>query len=171
LIKKQKGGMKIMKKGNVGLGLVILGVVTIIAIIGLVLLFTRASKTTGEGFVSMPDYAYGKAYVGVRGGLSYEKAHLIAIGARVEDIPQCRIQWGMPPSALRILSKDQISCYVVEDKTQREKILRQYHKQYKGRMESDVLCFLNNIGYGLYDWYHPENKVCIPTQSRDIFPN
>ena len=150
-----------MKKGNVGLGLVILGVVTIIAIIGLVLLFTRASKTTGEGFVSMPDYAYGKAYVGVRGGLSYDKAHLVAVGARVKDIPRCRVQWGIPPQRFPILSKSQITCYQVEDRTQRDKILRQYHKQYKGELPSDVLCFLNDIGYGSLDWYEPKNKVCV----------
>lgn len=36
-----------MKKGQIGIGLVILGVVAIIAVIGLVLLFTRASKTQG----------------------------------------------------------------------------------------------------------------------------
>ena len=161
-----------MKKGQMGLALVILGVVTIIAIIGLVLLFTRASEgATGEGFVAPLDEYYGKPYVGVRGGMSYDKAHLVAIGARVEHISQCRTQWGIPPSALGILSWDQISCYVVEDKSQRDKILRSYDKIYKGRIPSDVLCFLNDIGYGTLDWYEPKNKVCIPIRAEDIFPN
>jgi len=103
--------------------------------------------------------------------MSYDKAHLIAVGARIEDVPQCRLQWGIAPQQFQILSKNQITCYQVEDHTQREKILSQYHKQYKGRLPSDVLCFLNDIGYGSLDWYHPKDKVCIPVRTQDIFPN
>ena len=45
-----------MQKGNVRLGLVILGVVAIIAVVGLVLLFTRASSEGAAVSYGMPNY-------------------------------------------------------------------------------------------------------------------
>ncbi len=48
-----------MKKGQIGIGLVILGVVAIIAVIGLVLLFTRASKMEGA---YLTDLSIGDSY-------------------------------------------------------------------------------------------------------------
>lgn len=48
-----------MKKGQIGIGLVILGVVAIIAVIGLVLLFTRASKVEGA---LLTDLSIGSSY-------------------------------------------------------------------------------------------------------------
>ncbi len=50
-----------MRKGQTGIGLVILGVVAIIAVIGLVLLFTRASKTEGA---LLTDLSIGNIYGG-----------------------------------------------------------------------------------------------------------
>lgn len=50
-----------MKRGQTGIGLVILGVVAIIAVIGLVLLFTRASKTQGAALL---DLSVGNIYGG-----------------------------------------------------------------------------------------------------------
>ncbi len=50
-----------MKRGQLGIGLVILGVVAIIAVIGLVLLFTRASKTEGA---LLTDLSIGNIYGG-----------------------------------------------------------------------------------------------------------
>jgi len=55
-----------MKRGNVGIGLVILGVVAIIAVIGLVLLFTRASQPQGA---ASTDFSIGDSYGG--GGAGY----------------------------------------------------------------------------------------------------
>jgi hypothetical protein len=49
-----------MKRGQVGIGLVILGVIAIIAVIGLVLLFTRASKTAQGALLT--DLSIGNAY-------------------------------------------------------------------------------------------------------------
>ncbi|VVB81310.1 Uncharacterised protein [uncultured archaeon] len=49
-----------MRKGQVGIGLVILGVIAIIAVIGLVLLFTRASKTAQGAMLT--DLSIGNAY-------------------------------------------------------------------------------------------------------------
>ena len=51
-----------MKRGQVGIGLVILGVIAIIAVIGLVLLFTRASKTAQGAMLT--DLSIGNAYGG-----------------------------------------------------------------------------------------------------------
>jgi hypothetical protein len=48
-----------MRKGQTGIALVILGVVAIIAVIGLVLLFTRASKTQGA---LLTDFSVGNSY-------------------------------------------------------------------------------------------------------------
>ncbi len=50
-----------MRKAQTGIGLVILGVVAIIAVIGLVLLFTRASKTEGA---LLTDLSIGNVYGG-----------------------------------------------------------------------------------------------------------
>ena len=50
-----------MKRGQTGVGLVILGVVAIIAVIGLVLLFTRASQSQGA---LLTDLSVGDAYGG-----------------------------------------------------------------------------------------------------------
>ncbi len=50
-----------MKKGQTGIALVILGVIAIIAVIGLVLLFTRASKTQGA---LLTDLSIGNIYGG-----------------------------------------------------------------------------------------------------------
>ncbi len=158
-----------MKKGQVGLGLVILGVITIIAIIGLVLLFTRAS-TTGESWYA--GMTYNKPYVGETGGMSYDQAHYIIIGGGVEHIPQCRTIWGNRRSDKQIIPQDQIKCYVVEDKAQRGQTLRQYNLPlYQGRINSDVLCYLADIGHQTLDWYDSADRVCIPTRNRDIFPN
>jgi len=51
-----------MKRGQTGIGLVILGVVAIIAIIGLVLLFTRASSS--GAYVSWPGYPTARSGIG-----------------------------------------------------------------------------------------------------------
>lgn len=50
-----------MKRGQIGIGLVILGVIAIIAVIGLVLLFTRASKPSGA---MLTDLSIGNVYGG-----------------------------------------------------------------------------------------------------------
>src|SRR5574341_607996 len=50
-----------MKRGQTGIALVILGVIAIIAVIGLVLLFTRASKTEGA---LLTDLSIGNVYGG-----------------------------------------------------------------------------------------------------------
>lgn len=162
------------KKGSAGLALVILGVVTIIAIIGLVLLFTRAS-TTGEGFVAPLDSTYGKAYVNVRGGLSYDKAHFIILGGRIEKLPQCRTIWGQRlggPTAYA-LRADMISCYQVFDQAQHDNVIRKYDLDANthGKFNSDILCFLNDIGYGDLNWMNPADKVCIPDQTARYNPN
>jgi hypothetical protein len=159
------------KKGSAGLALVILGVVTIIAIIGLVLLFTRAS-TTGQ--LSLSDASYGKAYVGVRGGLSYDKAHFLILGGRVEHIPQCRTIWGqrLSPDGYP-LRDDMITCYVVQDPDQRSEFERKYNLQYNikpGRLGSDVLCFLNDLGFSDLNWMNPADKVCIPDETARFNP-
>jgi len=57
-----------MKRGQAGVGLVILGVVAIIAVIGLVLLFTRASA---QGKV-ISDLSIGNSYQGSEQGISYD---------------------------------------------------------------------------------------------------
>ncbi len=156
-----------MKKGQTGLALVILGVITIIAIIGLVLLFTKAS-TTGE-YVS-PFHT--KAYVGQTGGMSYDKAHFVILGGGVEHISQCRIYWGSKRVDKQIMSDKQITCYVVQDQSQREQLIRKYDIiNYPGRLPSDVLCYLNDLGYQDLSWYNPADKICIPTRHQDIFPN
>ena len=53
-----------MKKGQTGIALVILGVVAIIAVIGLVLLFTRASQSQGA---LLTDLSIGNSYNGEAG--------------------------------------------------------------------------------------------------------
>lgn len=156
-----------MRKGQTGLGLVILGVVTIIAVIGLVLLFTRAS-TTGQAYLNYVGMSYSKPYVAEKGALSLEAAHLIAVGSRIEDIPQCREQWGIPPQQWNYVSKNQITCYQVQAGDSSNLIGNPNpNANYKGSMPSNIYCFLNNIGSseGL-DWYKEENKICYPNKGR-----
>ena len=164
-----------MKKGMAELGLVIFGVVTIIAIIGLVLLFTKAG-TTGESVYQSSDSIYGKAYVNVRGGLSYDKAHFIILDARIEKLPQCRTIWGQRlngPQGYPI-SQNAISCYQVFDQAQHDEVIRKYNLVYgqsPEKMKSDILCFLNDLGYGDLNWMNPADKVCIPDQTARFNPN
>jgi len=57
-----------MKRGQTGIGLVLLGVIAIIAVIGLVLLFTRASKEA-QG-AALLDLSIGPTYTAESGGIA-----------------------------------------------------------------------------------------------------
>ena len=125
-----------MKQGQIALGLVILGVVTIIAVIGLVLLFTRAG-TSGAAILQSPQQDITQQL--------RSPAFLITGGkADFYYLPYCEISLqtaGIP------VPHNQFNCYVLSNRLDASEPGEYYYTSERGKNAQDttLACYANSI--------------------------
>lgn len=130
-----------MRKGQQSIALVLLGIVAIIAVIGLILLV----KKTPSGSYYNP--SYDKPYVLESGPLNWE--NLFAIAATLEDAemwcPYHKIEEGGFLDVLQRVGSKQFRCYVVPPDVVPEEY-RPYYQQIYGVKPyiAPVACFLGS---------------------------